>query len=72
MSEEEDRIVKVLMKFLELKEEDRDRILRIVRENHPKKIMIALENAYLLTRKGKVKARVSLEEFEEMLKRVRW
>lgn len=72
MSEEEDRVVKVLMKFLELKEEDRDRILRIVRENHPKKIMVTLQNAYLLTRKGKVKARVSLEEFEEMLKRVRW
>jgi len=60
------------MKLLELSDEDREAVIRIVRENHPKKIMVALENAYLVSKHGKVKPRISLKEFEEMLKRTRF
>lgn len=69
---QKEKLVEILQKFLNLKEEDRERILRIVEEHHPRKIVVALENAYKVDKRGRKKAIMTLEEFERMLKRVRF
>jgi len=72
LTKQQERLVEILQKFLQLKEEDRARIIRIVKNNHPRKIVVALENAYKVDRKGRKKPIMTLEEFERMLKRVRF
>ena len=72
LTKQQERLVEILQKFLQLKEEDRERIIRIVKENHPRKIVVALENAYKVDRKGRTKPIMTLEEFERMLKKVRF
>jgi len=72
ISKEQEKLVEMIQKLLNLREEDRERIIRIVQRHHPKKILVALENAYKTTRHGKRKTIMTLEEFEKMLERVRW
>jgi len=72
VSKEQEKIAETIQKLLELSDEDRETVIRIVRENHPKKIMVALENALRLSKHGKVKPRLNLKEFEEILKRTRF
>ena len=72
LTKQEERLVEILQNLLQLKEEDRERIIRIVKENHPRKIMVAIENAYKIDRRGKKKPIMTLEEFEKMLKKVRF
>jgi len=72
LTKQQERLVEILQKFLQLKEEDRERIIRIVKNNHPRKIVVALENAYKVDRKGRKKPIMTLEEFEKMLRKVRF
>jgi len=65
-------LVESIIKVLGLPEEEKERVKRIVMNNHPRKILVALENAYKLTRRGKRKPTMTLEEFEKMLKKVRF
>jgi len=72
ISKEQEKLVEMIQKLLNLKEEDRERIIRIVQKHHPKKILIALENAYRVDKRGRKKAVLTLDEFEKMLERIRW
>ena len=72
MSVNQDKLVEVIQKLFNLGEEDRERVIRIVSKYHPRKILVALENTYKVNKYGKKKTIMSLEEFEEMLKRVRF
>jgi len=72
ISKEQEKLVETIQKFLNLKEEDRERIIRIVQKHHPRKILVALENAYRVDKRGRKKAVLTLEEFEKMLERTRW
>lgn len=72
LTREQQKLIDIIQKFLQLKEKDRERIIRIVKENHPRKIVVALENAYKANKYGKKKPIMTLEEFERMLKKVRF
>lgn len=72
ISKEQEKLVETIQKLLNLKEEDRERIIRIVQKHHPRKILVALENAYRVDKRGRKKAVLTLEEFEKMLERTRW
>jgi len=72
LSKEQEKLVEMIQKLLKLPPETRERIIRIVTENPPQKLKVALENAYKYTKHGKTKPVMTLEEFERMLKRVRW
>ncbi|PMQ00712.1 MAG: hypothetical protein CBR30_09790 [Dictyoglomus sp. NZ13-RE01] len=72
LTKQQEKLVEVLQEFFKLKEEDRERIIRIVKNNNPKKIVVALNNAYKIDRKGRKKPTMTLEEFERMLKKVRF
>jgi len=72
MNVNQDKLVEVIQKLFNLGEEDRERVIRIVRKYHPRKILVALENTYKVSKYGKKKTIMSLDEFEEMLKRVRF
>jgi len=62
----------MIQELLRLKEEDRERIIRIIKTYPARKILLALENAYKIDRRGKKKPIMTLEEFEKMLKKVRF
>jgi len=72
LSKEQEKLVEMIQKLLKLPPEERERIIRIVTQNPPQKLKVALENAYKVTKHGKTKPVMTLEEFEKMLKRVRW
>jgi len=75
MSEKQrnDKLAEALWKLLQLPEDQREKVIEIVQRYPPQKINVALRiietnvNKYLKRRK-----KITLEEFEEMLKRVRW
>ena len=69
---EQDKLIKILMKILQLEEKDREALIRIVQKHHPRKIVIAVNNAYKITRTGKVKPLLTLEEFEKLLEKTRF
>jgi len=69
---EREKLAEVVSQLLRIPPEDRERLLRILSQHHPRKILVVLSNAYTLSRYGKVTPRVTLEEFERMLRRSRW
>jgi hypothetical protein len=69
---EQDKLVEILQKILQLEEKDRETLIRIIQKHHPRKIVIAVNNAYKITRTGKVKPLLTLEEFEKLLKKTRF
>jgi len=72
LTKQQEKLVEILQEFFKPKEEDRERIIRIVKNNNPKKIVVALNNTYKIDRKGKKRPITTLEEFEKMLKKVRY
>jgi Mn-dependent DtxR family transcriptional regulator len=66
------RLEEVLSKLLSLKPEEREILARIIREHKPQKIVKALNDIILYDKRGKARARITLEEFEKMLKKVRF
>ena len=66
------RLEEVLSKLLSLKPEEREALLRIIREHKPQKIVKAINDIVLYDKHGKARARITLEEFEKMLKKVRY
>jgi hypothetical protein len=66
------RLEEVLSKLLSLRPEEREALLRIIREHKPQKIVKAINDIVLYDKRGKARARVTLEEFEKMLKKVRF
>jgi len=67
-----EKLVDEVMELLRLPPEARERVIKIVRENPPQKLKVALENAYRFTKRGKREPIMDLDEFEKMLKKVRW
>jgi hypothetical protein len=67
-----DELVYTLQKLLKLSQEDRERLLRIIREHKPQKIMKALHDVIIYDKRGKTRAIMTLEEFERLLKKVRY
>lgn len=66
------RLEEVLSKLLSLRPEEREALLRIIREHRPQKIVKAINDIILYDKRGKARARITLEEFEKMLKKVRY
>lgn len=66
------KLEETLSKLLSLKPEEREKLLRIIREHKPQKIMKALNDIILYDKHGKRKVLITLEEFEKMLKKVRY
>jgi hypothetical protein len=69
---EQDKLIQILMKILQLEDKDREALIRIIQKNHPRKIVIAINNAYKVTRTGKAKPLLTLEEFEKLLEKTRF
>jgi hypothetical protein len=66
------RVEEALSKLLDVKPEEREKLLRIIREHKPQKIMRALKDIILYDKHGKARVKITLEEFEKMLKKVRY
>jgi hypothetical protein len=66
------KLEEVLSQLLEIKPEEREILLRILRDHKPQKIIKALNDIVLYDKHGKARVRVTLEEFERMLKKVRF
>ena len=66
------KLEEILSQLLEVKPEEREIILRIIREHRPQKIIKALNDIILYDKHGKARVRITLEEFERMLKKVRF
>jgi hypothetical protein len=66
------RLEEVLSKLLSLRPEERETLLRIIREHRPQKIVKAINDIILYDKRGKARVRITLEEFEKMLKKVRY
>ena len=66
------RLEEILSQLLEVKPEEREILLRILREHRPQKIVKALNDIILYDKHGKARVRITLEEFERMLKKVRF
>ena len=62
----------VLSRLLSLRPEEREALARIIREHRPQKIVKALNDIILYDKRGKARVRMTLEEFEKMLKKVRY
>jgi hypothetical protein len=66
------RLEEILNELLEVKPEEREIVLRIIREHKPQKIIKALNDIILYDKHGKARVKITLEEFEKMLKKVRF
>jgi hypothetical protein len=66
------KLEEILSQLLEVKPEEREILLRILREHKPQKIIKALNDIVLYDKRGKPRVRITLEEFERMLKKVRF
>jgi hypothetical protein len=71
-STQTERLEKILREMLQVKPEEREKLLRIVREHKPQKIMKALRAVIVVDRHGRRKATVTLDEFEQILKKTRF
>jgi hypothetical protein len=71
-SDQVKKLEEVLSKLLEVKPEEREILLRILREHRPQKIIKALNDIILYDKRGKARVKITLEEFERMLKKVRF
>jgi hypothetical protein len=69
---EVEKLADTLYELLRLKPEDRERLLRIIREHKPQKILKALHDVIIYDKRGKTRAIMTLEEFEKLLKKVRY
>jgi len=72
LAKQQEKLAELIQELLQLNEEDRERVIRIVKNNPTRKIMLAVHNAYKIDKKGRKKPIMSLEEFEKMLKRIRF
>ncbi|MEM4847111.1 MAG: hypothetical protein QW794_05075 [Thermosphaera sp.] len=74
MEEDKERkeLEELVVAVLKLKEEDRERLRRILTQYPKQKIILALHNAYMVTKHGKTKPIVTLEEFEQIVKKTRF
>jgi len=71
----DDRVKKLeetMSKLLAIKPEEREKLLRIIREHRPQKIVKALNDVVFYDKRGRAKAIMTLDEFEKMLKKVRY
>jgi hypothetical protein len=71
-SDQVKRVEEALSRLLDVKPEEREILLRILREHKPQKIMKALSDIILYDKHGKARVKITLEEFERMLKKVRF
>ena len=71
-SDQVKKLEEILSKLLEVKPEEREILLRILREHRPQKIIKALNDIILYDKHGKARVKITLEEFERMLKKVRF
>jgi hypothetical protein len=71
-SDQVKKLEEILSELLGIKPEEREILLRILRDHKPQKIIKALNDIVLYDKHGKARVRVTLEEFERMLKKVRF
>jgi hypothetical protein len=69
---EVEKLADMLQELLRLKPEDRERLLRIIKEHKPQKIFKALHDVIIYDKRGKPRATMTLEEFEKLLRKVRY
>jgi len=71
---EREVIKKVLKRVIDASEEDLDKYIDIVMKNPKRKIVVALNQVmhYLVDKYGKVRKKMTIEEFERILKKVRF
>jgi uncharacterized short protein YbdD (DUF466 family) len=70
--EQVEKLEKTMSKLLGIKPEEREKLLRIIREHKPQKIVKALNDVIFYDKRGKAKVVMTLDEFEKMLKKVRY
>ncbi len=67
-----EKLADTAQKLMQLKPEEREKLIRILREHKPQKIIKALHDVIFYDKRGKAKAIMTLEEFEKLLKKVRY
>jgi ribosomal protein L4 len=67
-----EKLAETVEKLLMLKPEDRQALLNILRKYKPQQIMKALNDIVVYDRRGKRRVLMTLEEFEQHLRRVRF
>ncbi|MEM2287892.1 MAG: hypothetical protein QW503_02270 [Sulfolobales archaeon] len=74
MKEDEERkeLEELVVAILNLKEEDREKLRRILTQYPKQKVILALHNAYTVTKYGKSRPIVTIDEFEKIVKRTRF
>jgi hypothetical protein len=66
------KLEETMSKLLDIKPEEREKLLRIIREHKPQKIVKALNDVIFYDKRGRAKVIMTLDEFEKMLKKVRY
>jgi hypothetical protein len=66
------KLEETMSKLLDIKPEEREKLLRIIREHKPQKIVKALNDVIFYDKRGRAKVTMTLDEFEKMLKKVRY
>jgi RecB family endonuclease NucS len=66
------KLEETMSKLLDVKPEEREKLLRIIREHKPQKIVKALNDVIFYDKRGRAKVVMTLDEFEKMLKKVRY
>jgi hypothetical protein len=66
------KLEETMSKLLGIKPEEREKLLRIIREHKPQKIVKALNDVVFYDKRGRAKVTMTLDEFEKMLKKVRY
>ena len=66
------KLEETMSKLLDIKPEEREKLLRIIREHKPQKIVKALNDVVFYDKRGRAKVIMTLDEFEKMLKKVRY
>ena len=66
------KLEETMSKLLDVKPEEREKLLRIIREHKPQKIVKALNDVIFYDKRGRAKVIMTLDEFEKMLKKVRY
>lgn len=70
---ERSRVVDTLMELLRLPPEDRDRLMTLVQSYPPQKLVAAARAvAQFSTKNMRLRRRITVEEFEKIVKRMRW
>lgn len=67
-----EKLAETIEKLLMLKPEDREALLNILRKYKPQQIMKALNDIVVYDKRGKRRVLMTLEEFEQHLRRVRF